>query len=53
VQNLESLSILGAKTGLIGSSVDLTGLSGVQTSPTDTPIGLTGPSVPDSSDLVP
>jgi ribonuclease HI len=53
VQNLESLSILGAKTGLISSSVDLTGLSGVQTSPTDTPIGLTGPAVPDSSDLVP
>jgi hypothetical protein len=49
VQNLESLSILGAETG---SLVSLTSVPRAQTCLTDTPAGLTGPTNPDNSDLV-
>jgi ribonuclease HI len=53
VQNMESLSILSAETGLTSSSTVLTGLSGAQIGLTDRPTGLTSPIILDSSDLVP
>jgi hypothetical protein len=46
VQNMEYLSVLNAKTGLIGSS-------GAQTDLIDRPTSLTGPVSPNSFDLVP
>jgi ribonuclease HI len=53
VQNLESLSVLGAETGQTGSLVGLTGVPGAQTGLIVTPASLTDPVVPNSSDLVP
>jgi hypothetical protein len=49
-QNL-SLSVLGEKTNLIGSTVGLTGVPDVQTSLTNTPTGLTSPADHNSSFL--
>jgi ribonuclease HI len=48
VQNMESLSILGTETGLIGSSDGLTDVPGAQIGLMNPPTGLTSPSVPDS-----
>jgi hypothetical protein len=53
LQNLESLSILSAETGLTGSSTGLTDLSRAHTDLTDSPISLIGHAVSDSSDVIP
>jgi hypothetical protein len=45
VQN-QSLSILGAETGLTGSPIGMPGVHGAQTGLTDTPTGLTSPTIP-------
>jgi hypothetical protein len=53
VQNLESLSVLNVETCLTGSSTGLTVSSRAQTGLTDRLTSLTGPVIPDNSDLVP
>jgi hypothetical protein len=53
VQNLESLSVLNIETCLTGSSTGLTISSRAQTGLTDRLTSLTGPVIPDNSDLVP
>jgi uncharacterized protein YlxW (UPF0749 family) len=53
LQNLESLSILSAETGLTGSSTGLTDLSRAHTDLTDSPVSLIGHAVSDSSDVIP
>jgi hypothetical protein len=47
VQNL-FLSVLGAHTGLTGGTVDLIGVPDIQIGLTDTPTGLTSPTIPDN-----
>jgi hypothetical protein len=48
VRNIESLSVVGAKTGLTDSPIGLTSVPGAQTGLTDLPTGLISPADPNS-----
>jgi hypothetical protein len=53
VQNLESLSVMSAETGVTSISTGLISLSGAQIGVTGRPTDLTGPFVSDNNDFVP
>jgi hypothetical protein len=53
MQNLESLSVMSAETGVTSISTSLIGLSGAQIGVTGRPTDLTGPIVSNNNDLVP